>query len=512
MKKGDTGHREPPPPFQSKCAQQLVLGSLGPPIGIPAPQLVVPDAAHPGRQAGEMAGSVPGKGPFQRLGQQEGPPGIHSKTLLEGLRIHLAEPFFGLQVGSVQQTRRTDHQPKGRKLLPGDLAQALQADGIRQIHRQICLPSPGRPQPQGRSMDGESLQESLPNASPAHHQGMTLPGLPGTGGVVTVRHRRSGGLSHDGKRATKERGILRITLLGLGAWGSTLADLWRAQGHELITWTRRTGGSPKDSLAGSDLVVSAVAMAGVPALASQLAPSWPEGLPLLSCSKGIDPVQLCSASQLWERQLPGAAMAALSGPNLATELARGLPAASVIASTDRTLAQRLQSELRTPHLRLYTNQDPLGTEVAGALKNVMAIAAGISDGLGLGSNAKASLLTRGLAETGLVLKALGGQPSTLYGLAGLGDLLATANSPLSRNYRFGLLLAQGASEDSAREDIGATVEGPATARAALKLADREGWSLPICRQVVQLLEGQLTAPAAVQALMDREPRQEELQW
>jgi glycerol-3-phosphate dehydrogenase (NAD(P)+) len=310
----------------------------------------------------------------------------------------------------------------------------------------------------------------------------------------------------------EEQVILRITLLGLGAWGSTLADLWRAQGHELITWTRRTGESPQHSLSGTELVVSAVAMAGVPALATQLAPSWPEGVPLLSCSKGIDPAQLCSASQLWQRQLPAATMAALSGPNLATELAKGLPAASVIASTDMALAQLLQSELRTPHFRLYTNQDPLGTEVAGALKNVMAIAAGISDGLGLGSNAKASLLTRGLAETGLVLKALGGQPSTLYGLAGLGDLLATANSPLSRNYRFGLLLAEGASEEEARDEIGATVEGPATARAALKLADREGWSLPVCRQVVQLLNGQLTAPAAVQALMEREPRQEGLQW
>jgi glycerol-3-phosphate dehydrogenase (NAD(P)+) len=205
-------------------------------------------------------------------------------------------------------------------------------------------------------------------------------------------------------------------------------------------------------------------------------------------------------------------MAALSGPNLATELARGLPAASVIASADRELAQHLQTELRAPNLRLYTNQDPLGTEVAAALKNVMAIAAGISDGLGLGSNAKASLLCRGLAETGLVLKALGGQPSTLYGLAGLGDLLATANSPLSRNYRFGLLLAEGIGEKEAHHQIVATVEGPRTARAALKLADREGWSLPICRQVVELLEGRLTAPEAVQALMDREPRQEDLQW
>ena len=301
-------------------------------------------------------------------------------------------------------------------------------------------------------------------------------------------------------------------MLGLGAWGSTLTELWRGQGHQLTTWSRRGGGDPADTLAGADLVVSAVAMAGVPSLAAHLAPRWPAGVPLLSCSKGIDPEGLCSATQLWSNRLPSAAMAALSGPNLATELAKGLPAASVIASLNQKLAQHLQSELRAPHLRLYTNQDPLGTEVAGALKNVMAIAAGISDGLGLGSNAKASLLCRGLAETGLVLKALGGQPSTLYGLAGLGDLLATANSLLSRNYRFGLLLAEGATEMEAQQQIQATVEGPRTARASLRLADREGWTLPICRQVVELLEGQLTAPEAVQALMEREPRPEALQW
>lgn len=253
-------------------------------------------------------------------------------------------------------------------------------------------------------------------------------------------------------------------------------------------------------------------MAGVAPLAARLAPHWPSGVPLLSCSKGIDPEQLCSATQIWSSLLPSTEMAALSGPNLAAELAQGLPAASVIASQERALAQHLQVELRTPHLRLYTNQDPLGTEVAAALKNVMAIAAGISDGLGLGSNAKASLLCRGLAETGLVLKALGGQPSTLYGLAGLGDLLATANSPLSRNYRFGWLLAEGATEAQAVQQIHATVEGPRTARAALSLAEREGWTLPICRQVVELLAGRLAAPQAVQALMEREPRQEDLQW
>lgn len=260
-----------------------------------------------------------------------------------------------------------------------------------------------------------------------------------------------------------------------------------------------------------DLVVSAVSMAALTPLAADLAPHWPAGLALLSCSKGIDPDRLGTASELWRHWLGDAPLAVLSGPNLADELDRGLPAASVIASDDQELARRLQLELRAPNLRLYTNTDPIGTEAAGALKNVMAVAAGISDGLGLGANAKASLLTRGLAEIALVLAALGGQPATLYGLAGLGDLLATANSSLSRNYRFGGLLAQGLDEPAALEAIGATVEGPRTARATLDLARQRQLELPICSQVVQLLEGRCDAPTAVRLLMERDPRPEQ-QW
>jgi glycerol-3-phosphate dehydrogenase (NAD(P)+) len=142
------------------------------------------------------------------------------------------------------------------------------------------------------------------------------------------------------------------------------------------------------------------------------------------------------------------------------------------------------------------------------MKNVMAVAAGISDGLGLGANAKASLLCRGLAEMGVVLKALGGQGTTLYGLAGLGDLLATANSPLSRNYRFGNQLAAGATEAVALAAIGATVEAPPTARAVVSLADHRGWPVPICRQVVDLLEARVDPREAVRALMERDLRPE----
>lgn len=310
------------------------------------------------------------------------------------------------------------------------------------------------------------------------------------------------GMAHDGAMA------LRIAVLGQGAWGRTLASVLRQQGHELAVWSRSHGGDPAAVLQQQDLVLSAVAMAGVPALAQQLSACWPGAVPLVSCSKGIDLQQHCTASQLWQQAIPSLACLVLSGPNLAAELDQGLPAASVLASTHTALASELQRQLSSQRLRLYTNADPIGTELAGALKNVMAVAAGICDGLGLGANAKASLLTRGLAEMGRLSQLLGGDPATLYGLAGLGDLLATANSPLSRNYRFGLHLAEGDSAAAAFARIGATVEGPATAEAALELARRHALHLPICEQVVGLLQQRVAPQEAVRALMERNLRQE----
>lgn len=321
----------------------------------------------------------------------------------------------------------------------------------------------------------------------------------------------SRGLAHDGNLFwTGARPMpLRIALFGRGAWGSTLQDLWQHQGHAVRSWSRRDGGDPAALLPGTDVAVAAVAMAAVESLAERLAPHWPADLPLLSCTKGIDPQHLITATQLWQVQL-AAPMAVLSGPNLASELGQGLPAASVISSADPELAARLQSELSSRSLRFYTNTDPIGTELAGALKNVMALAAGLCDGLQLGANARASLLTRGLAEMGVVLRGLGGCPSTLYGLAGLGDLLATATSPLSRNYRCGLLLAEGYAAGEALRRIGATVEGLRTAGAAVALARRDGWSLPICEQVVAVIEARCTPADAARALMGRELRPEDL--
>ncbi len=303
---------------------------------------------------------------------------------------------------------------------------------------------------------------------------------------------------------------LRIAVIGLGAWGSTIAALFEEQGHQVQGWSRRQGGEPQQALAGAELVVMAASLQGVRCLAPQLAPHWPAGVPLLSCSKGIDLDQQCTPSQLWRRQLRDLPVVVLSGPNLATELAGGLPAASVLASDDRTLATELQQALSSERLRLYTNNDPVGTEVAGALKNVMAIAAGVCDGLALGANAKASLLCRGLVEMGLVIQGLGGDAPSLYGLAGLGDLLATANSSLSRNYRFGLALAEGLDRDAALQRVGATVEGANTALAVLALGERHGWHLPICEQVGALMAGEQEPAAAVRLLMGRGLKPEEL--
>ena len=302
---------------------------------------------------------------------------------------------------------------------------------------------------------------------------------------------------------------LQISVLGRGAWGRTLIGLWERQGHRCRSWSRRDGTPPPPALLEADLMVSALAMAGLTSVASQLAPLWPGSLPLLSCSKGLDPERLVTASQLWAAELPpGARIAVLSGPNLASELEQGLPAASVLASMDQDLSLWLQQQLSGEGLRLYRNSDPLGAEVAGALKNVMAIAGGICDGLALGANAKASLLCRGLAEMGDVITALGGQSSTLYGLAGLGDLLATANSSLSRNHRFGQLLASGLSADQANAAIGATVEGRSTVQATLNLAVQRGWHLPICEQVHAVVSGATSPSAAVKALMERQLRAE----
>lgn len=297
-----------------------------------------------------------------------------------------------------------------------------------------------------------------------------------------------------------------IAVLGGGAWGSTLTALLGAQGHRLRTWRRRDGDAALERLQDADLLVSAVALVGVSPLASWIS-SWPSR-PVLSCSKGLDPNTGATASDLWHRACPTWPVLVLSGPNLAAELQQGLPAASVLAGEDEALLRQLQQDLSSEQLRLYRNSDPRGTELAGGLKNVMAIAAGICDGLALGANARASLLTRALAEMALVIAQLGGRAETLYGLAGVGDLMATATSPLSRNYRYGQCLASGLSSDAALLTVGATVEGLPTCEALCALAAEHDWQLPIATNVLSLIRGELEPATALQQLMRRDLRRE----
>ena len=297
---------------------------------------------------------------------------------------------------------------------------------------------------------------------------------------------------------------LTIGVMGGGAWGSTLAGLMRQAGHQVHIWRRQHGLEALQALERVDLLVGATALVGVSGLGQQIK-AW-SARPLLSCSKGLDPTSGKTASALWTAACPSWPVAVLSGPNLATELQQGLPAASVLAGHDDNLISDLQQQLSTEQFRLYRNNDPLGTELAGGLKNVMAVAAGICDGLQLGANARASLLTRALAEMATVLHGLGGRQETLYGLAGIGDLLATATSPLSRNYRFGLCLAEGLGRQQALAKVGATVEGVPTCEAIAALGQQQQWSLPITESVAAVLRSDLSPAQALSQLMRRELR------
>ncbi|MEN9216893.1 MAG: NAD(P)H-dependent glycerol-3-phosphate dehydrogenase, partial [Gloeomargarita sp. HHBFW_bins_162] len=209
-----------------------------------------------------------------------------------------------------------------------------------------------------------------------------------------------------------------------------------------------------------------------------------------------------------QKRFPQHGVVALSGPNLAAEIAQGLPAATVAASVQTEAAQRVQRVLASERFRVYTNNDPLGTELGGALKNVMAIAAGVSDGLNLGANAKAGLITRALAEMVRVAVELGANAHTLYGLSGLGDLLATCNSPLSRNYRLGYGLAQGKSVARLLEELQTTVEGVNTTKVLVQLAEQRGLRVPIAQQVYRLLHNGVTPQQAVIELMGRDLKAE----
>lgn len=301
-----------------------------------------------------------------------------------------------------------------------------------------------------------------------------------------------------------------VTVLGAGAWGTGLAGLAADRGHSVRLWSRQGNLSLAAALAETEMVVSAISMRGVPQIVERLqAIGLPQSVIIVSATKGLDSATRQTAAQIWQAALPHHAVVVLSGPNLSEEIKQGLPAATVAASANLTAAQQVQGVFSSDRFRVYTNTDPLGTELGGTLKNVIAIAAGVCDGLTLGTNAKSGLMTRALAEIIRVGTHLGGQRETFFGLSGLGDLLATCTSPLSRNYRVGYGLAQGTSLEQILAELQGTAEGVNTTNVLIDLADREGILVPVSHQVYLLLNGKITAQQAVEALMERDLKPEE---
>lgn len=312
---------------------------------------------------------------------------------------------------------------------------------------------------------------------------------------------------------------MKVTILGGGAWGKTLAQLSQQAGHNTRLWLRSE--SLAEALVGVDYIFSALPMKAVREIAYRVQAEslYQPGTLLVSATKGLElesektevsTAPLKTASQVWEYCCPSLTVAALSGPNLATEIAQGLPCATVVAHPDPAISARVQQVLAQERFRVYTSPDRIGVELGGALKNVMAIAAGVSDGLGLGTNAKAALVTRGLAEIVRVGVYLEGQLETFYGLSGLGDLLATCNSSLSRNYRVGFSLGKGQPLSEILDQLQGTAEGLNSAQVLSQYSARLGLKTPITDQVTALAKGTTEPAAALKALMGRSLKPEQL--
>lgn len=301
---------------------------------------------------------------------------------------------------------------------------------------------------------------------------------------------------------------LCITILGAGAWGTTLATLAAANGHDVRLWSRRYG-NLATMIQGADIVLSAVSMKGVTGVVTQIQslPVSPNTI-FVTATKGLDPATTLTPSQIWQAAFPTHSVVVLCGPNLSKEIQQGLPAATVVGSTDHRAAVAVQAVFSSNTFRVYTNSDPLGVELGGTLKNVMAIAAGVCDGLQLGTNAKAALLTRGLTEIIRIGNSWGASTETFYGLSGLGDLQATCNSSLSRNYQVGYQLAQGKTLPEILAHLEGTAEGVNTTQVLIQRAKQQKIYIPITSEVYRLLQREITPRQALEALMLRDPKPE----
>jgi glycerol-3-phosphate dehydrogenase (NAD(P)+) len=331
--------------------------------------------------------------------------------------------------------------------------------------------------------------------------------------------------------------VTRAAVLGAGSWGTTFAKVLADAGCKVTLLARRpelveaicTGrenpdylpgirlpeavlatGDAEEALGGADLVVLAVPSQSLRENLGRWTPLLPAEATLLSLMKGIE---LGTTKRMSEVicEVTGAGaerVAALSGPNLAREIAEEQPAATVIACVDTDRAEALQAACHTPYFRPYTNPDLVGCELGGAVKNVIALAVGMSEGLGFGDNTKASLITRGLAETARLGLALGAELTTFAGLAGLGDLVATCSSPLSRNRTFGEKLGQGMTLEEVQQSTRQTAEGVKSCRSVLDLARAHDVYVPITEAVVRVCHEGVPPAAMVKEIMTREAKPE----
>lgn len=328
----------------------------------------------------------------------------------------------------------------------------------------------------------------------------------------------------------------RIGVLGSGSWGTALAVHLAHTGHDVRLWARdhalaenmlaareNAAYLPGVNLPGaltptSDLaaaldavqfVVMAVPSHGVREVARTAGAYLPRGCALVSATKGLEEGSLLRMSQVLREELREAGdIVVLSGPSFASELARTRPTALVAAGESAVVVEAVMAHFRSPALRLYGSSDVVGVELGGSLKNIIAIAAGVVEGLGIGHNALAALITRGVAELSRLAVALGAQPNTLAGLSGLGDLVLTCTGDLSRNRRVGMALAQGRSLPDILSNMKMVAEGVRTTEAALALSARHGIELPIAREVSDLLAGRTDPQTAIRNLMGRKQKLE----
>lgn len=331
---------------------------------------------------------------------------------------------------------------------------------------------------------------------------------------------------------------MKLTVLGPGCWGLTIAKLLNNNFEEICVWGRSADlteelrekkriskpleiqldkkveftSDLKKAIKDAQIILLVVSTTGVRPVCEQIKElgGLEKNQILLNLSKGIELPSLKRMSEVISEVLPDINFGVLSGPTLAREIIEGKPTLATIACEDMEVAKRAQQLLNVPSLfRLYTNSDVIGVELGGSLKNVIAIASGFASAMGLGDNLRGSLLTRGMAEMTRVALALGAKSQTLYGLSGLGDLIATASSPYSRNYTVGSLLAKGKKIDDILKDLGSVAEGVKTSKALCELADKLNIEVPVSRAIYEAVYTDITPVETVNKLMNRKLKEED---